>query len=81
MKNTFSRGFCGFRHRNDGDFARDEIAFKPSPNSPRKEGAVALTPIKNTNRSLPKGIERFAAFVYNKIAKHHQQESEDIIPQ
>ena len=30
------------------------------------------------NRSLPKGIERFAAFVYNKIAKHHQQESEDI---
>jgi len=41
-------------------------------------GAVALSPTKKTNRSLPKGIERFAAFVYNKIAKHHQQESEDI---
>ena len=46
-----------------------------------REGAVALSPTKKTNRSLPKGIERFAAFVYNKIAKHHQQESEDIIPQ
>ena len=43
-----------------------------------KEWAVALSPTKKTNRSLPKGIERFAAFVYNKIAKHHQQESEDI---
>ena len=46
-----------------------------------KEWAVALSPTKKTNRSLPKGIERFAAFVYNKIAKNHQQESEDIIPQ
>ena len=36
------------------------------------KGAVALSPTKKTNRSLPKGIERFAAFVYNKIAKHHQ---------
>jgi len=43
-------------------------------------GAVALSPTKKTNRSLPKGIERFAAFVYNKIAKNHQQESEDNIP-
>ena len=46
-----------------------------------KKGAVALSPTKKTNRSLPKGIERFAAFVYNRIAKNHQQESEDIIPQ
>ena len=46
-----------------------------------KNEAVALSPTKKTNRSLPKGIERFAAFVYNKIAKNHQQESEDIIPQ
>ena len=28
------------------------------------EGAVALPRIKNTNRSLPKGIERFAAYVF-----------------
>ena len=47
----------------------------------KRKGAVALSPTKKTNRSLPKGIERFAAFVYNRIAKNHQQESEDIIPQ
>ena len=51
------------------------------PRKTGKKGAVALSPTKKTNRSLPKGIERFAAFVYNKIAKNHQQESEDIIPQ
>ena len=31
----------------------------------KKDGAVALSPIKKTNRSCPKGIERFAAFEYN----------------
>ena len=56
----------------------DKTVF-PQYTQPYK-GAVALSPPKKTNRSLTKGIERFAAFVYNKIAKHHQQESEDIVP-
>jgi hypothetical protein len=40
VKNTFSRGFCGFRHRSGGDFARDRIAFKTRPQFPKK-GALS----------------------------------------
>ena len=35
-------------------------------------------PHKKTHRSLPKGIERFAAFTYTVIAKPYEKESEDI---
>ena len=44
-------------------------------NKPTK--GCRIKPPKKTNRSLPKSIERFSAFVYNKIATHHQQESEN----
>ena len=58
-----------------------QIQKEPKDRYVKNDWAAALNPTKKTNRSLPKGIERFAAFAFNKMVKHHQQESEVIIPQ